>query len=393
MPMMNADDVMAAAVEQAGSDDFGPDDFAEGLTVLCASANDEAQLSELGRFAVEQNMIGGLVNRLRINDWVRRHPAILDERIDAPLVVVGMFRAGTTFLSQLLDQDPANRALLRWEAADSVPPPSPDMYRSGPRVDAANAAIEMLESLNPQMRVVHHEDADSPTECITLLGQDFKSLTWEAMANVPSYSAWLMQSDYRSAYRYHRLVLQVLQSGGRRGAWTLKSPNHAIALHELIEVYPDAQLVLLHRDPTVLCASACSLISTLTSTFSDADHTSYIAEHWTQMLVKSVERIETFRQHHPESKVIDVQYADLVSDPMGTVGDIYAASGREFTDKARTAISGCIDANPRGDSAPTGTSLRTSDCTPPNCGSASPSTSSVMTSRQKQRRDRTTPAP
>jgi len=76
---------------------------------------------------------------------VRRHPQLLDEHIDAPLIVVGMFRAGTTFLSQLLDQDPGNRALLRWEAADSVPPPSPETYRSGPRVDAANEAIDMLE--------------------------------------------------------------------------------------------------------------------------------------------------------------------------------------------------------------------------------------------------------
>ncbi|MGV9797820.1 sulfotransferase family protein [Mycobacterium sp. NPDC003449] len=348
MPAINPDDVMAAAVELAGSDDFGPDDFVEGLTVLCGSLSDEAQLSELGRFALEQNMIGGLVNRLRVHDWARRYPALLDEGIDAPLVVVGMFRAGTTFLSQLLDQDPGNRALLRWEAADSVPPPSPDTYRSGPRVDAANTAIEMLESLNPQMKVVHHEDADSPTECITLLGQDFKSLTWEAMANVPAYSAWLLGSDYRSAYEYHRLVLQVLQSGGRGGAWTLKSPNHAIALNALIEAYPDAQLILLHRDPTVLCASACSLISTLTSTFSDADHTSYIAEHWTQLLAESVERIETFRKTHPESKIVDVQYADLISDPMGTVEGIYAACGREFAATARTAISACIDANPRG---------------------------------------------
>jgi hypothetical protein len=345
---MNVDDVMAAAVAQAGSDDFGPDDFVEGLTVLCASLDDQAQLNDIGRFALEQNVIGGLVNRLRIHDWVRQHPAILQERIDAPLVVVGMFRAGTTFLSKLLDRDPGNRALLRWEAADSVPPPSPESYRSGPRVDAANAAIDMLESLNPQMKIVHHEDAEGPTECITLLGQDFKSLTWEAMANVPTYGDWLLGADYRSSYDYHRTVLQVLQSGGRRGAWTLKSPNHAIALNALNETYPDARLVLLHRDPTVLCASACSLISTLTGTFSDADHTAYIAEHWTQMLAESIARTEAFRLAHPEHEIIDVRYADLVRDPLGTVETMYAACDREFDDRARTALSASIGANPKG---------------------------------------------
>ena len=346
--MLNADDVMSAAVEAAGTDDFGPDAFAEGLSVLCASANDEAQLNELGGFALQQNIIGGLVNRLKITDWVRRHPDVVQERIEAPLIVVGMFRAGTTFLSQLLDQDPGNRALLRWEAADSVPPPSQQTFRSGPRVEAANAAIDMLESLNPRMKIVHHEDAEGPTECITLLGQDFKSLTWEAIANVPAYSEWLLGADYRSAYRYHRTVLQVLQSGGVRGAWTLKSPNHALAIDALAAEYPDARLILLHRDPTVLCASACSLISTLTGTFSDADHTAYIAEHWTQMLAESVDRIEAFRLAHPEHRIIDVHYADLVGDPLRTIERIYAACDRELDDRARNAVAAYVDANPKG---------------------------------------------
>jgi hypothetical protein len=348
MPALNVEEVVSAAIAAAGSDDFGSDEFAEGLTVLCESANEQAQLSELGQFAVQQNIIGGLVNRLNVHDWARTHPEVAKERVDAPVVVIGMFRAGTTFLSQLFDQDPGNRALLRWEAADSVPPPTQETYRAGPRVDAASEAIAMLESLNPRMKIVHHEDAEGPTECITLLGQDFKSLTWEAMANVPAYGDWLLSADYGSAYDYHRKVLQVLQSGGRRGVWTLKSPNHAIALEALTAAYPDARLVLLHRDPTVLCASACSLISTLTGTFSDADHSEYIAEHWTRLLEVFIERIERFRSEHPEHQVIDLHYADLVRDPLHTVETIYGACDREFDEPARQAISTFIAANPKG---------------------------------------------
>jgi hypothetical protein len=104
--------------------------------------------------------------------------------------------------------------------------------------------------------------------------------------------------------------------------------------------------VLLHRDPTVLCASACSLISTLTGTFSDADHTAYIADHWTQMLTESIDRVEAFRLTHP-GKIVDVQYADLVGDPLGTVETLYAACDREFDDRAQAAVSASIDANPK----------------------------------------------
>ena len=125
--------MLDAAVTAAGSDDFGPADFRTGLAVLCDSVEAEAQLNDIGRFAVAQNVIGSLANRLKIHDWMRANPSVVDERIVAPLVVVGMFRAGTTFLSQLLDQDPHNRALLRWEAwtpwsspaaSAKTPPPS-----------------------------------------------------------------------------------------------------------------------------------------------------------------------------------------------------------------------------------------------------------------------------
>ena len=154
--------------------------------------------------------------------------------------------------------------------------------------------------------MVHHEQADEATECITVMAQDFKSLTYEAVANIPSYDSWLMNVDQRSAYEYHRSVLQVLQSGGVRGRWTLKSPHHAIALEYLTAVYPDARLVLLHRDPVVLTASVCSLITTLSSTFSDADHRPYIGEHW-PACSRSRCAASTFRRA-PEHPIVDVQY-------------------------------------------------------------------------------------
>ena len=348
MAGISADDALAEARAQTGLDDYGPPEFRDGLQVLSDSVNDEAELSELGAAAVHSTVVNSLTNRLRVVDWINTHPGVADEQIRAPLVVIGMFRAGTTFLSELLDQDPRNRALLRWEASDSVPPPAPELFRSGPRVDAARASGEMLEQLNPRMKAIHHEDAAGPTECIAVMSQDFKSLSWEAITNVPSYSRWLMAVDQRSAYEYHRSVLQVLQSGGVRGRWTLKSPHHAIALDALTATYPDARLVLLHRDPAVLCASVCSLIATLSGTFTDADHTAYIAEHWPAMLEESVRRIDEFRARAPEHPIVDVAYADLVRDPVPTVERIYAAFGDELDGTARDAISRYSDAHPKG---------------------------------------------
>jgi hypothetical protein len=343
-----ADELVAEACGQTGLDDFGSDSFRDGLAIYCNSLGSEAQLNDIGSMAVPGVVVTNLVNRLHVVDWARQHPEVAAERIDAPLIVIGMFRAGTTLLSYLLDRDRGNRPLLLWESSDSVPPASPADHRAGPRVDAAREHGAMLDQLNPRMRVVHHEDADGPTECIAVMSQDFKSLSWEAIANVPSYGKWLMQTDQRSAYEYHRLVLQVLQSGGVRGRWTLKSPHHAIALEALTAVYPDARLVLLHRDPVVLCASVCSLIRTLSGTFSDGDHERYIADHWPAMLEESIRRIDAFRTSHPEHPIVDVQYADLVREPLATVRALYSSLGNELDDRATAAMTDYVDANPKG---------------------------------------------
>lgn len=338
---------LAAAVEQTGLSDFGPDTYREGLDLVCESAEHEAQLNEIGEMSVPSAIVGALSNRLRVFDWAKTHPEVRDERIEAPWIVIGMFRAGTTLMSYLLEKDPASRPLLRWEANVSAPPSTGD-HRNDPRVEPFKVAEQMLDAINPRIKIVQSEEATGPTECISVLNQDFKSLVWEALLNAPTYGQWLRTTDHTSAYEYHRLVLQTLQSGGVRGRWSLKSPHHAMRLEALHAVYPDARLVLMHRDPLVLCASVCSLITTLTSTFSSADHTAYIAQHWTQMLEDSIDGVRAFRAAHPDVQIHDVQYADLVGDTLGTMASTYAAFGDELGGPALQAMTAHVESRPKG---------------------------------------------
>jgi hypothetical protein len=347
--VLRPDDLVAAAREQTGLTDLGADGYREGLERYCAAVTEEAQLNELGANAVPGNIVSSLANRLKVVDYARRHPDVADEQIVAPIVVVGMFRAGTTLFSYLLDRDPANRSLLGWESRDSVPPPRPGEHRSGPRLEAVRAGQALLEQIEPRFKVVQHEEPDGPTECISVMSQDFKSLSWEAIANVPSYGEWLLAIDQRSAYEYHRIVLQVLQHGGVRGRWSLKSPHHAIALEHLTAVYPDARLVLLHRDPVVLCASVCSLITTLSGIFSDADHRAYIAEKWTDLLEQCVTRVDAFRAANPAHPIVDVLYADLVREPVAAVRRVYEDFGWELSPEAAAGMADHVRAHPQGE--------------------------------------------
>ena len=54
---------------------------------------------------------------VQVVDWAASHPEVRQSPIEAPLMIVGMPRTGTTALSHLLAADPANRSLLAWEPA------------------------------------------------------------------------------------------------------------------------------------------------------------------------------------------------------------------------------------------------------------------------------------
>lgn len=345
--MISPEALIEEACTQTGLDNFGGDSFREGLEVLCDSLVAEAQLSEVGALALPAQITGSLANRLKVVDHARQHGTSA-EVIGAPVFVVGLFRAGTTLLSNLLDQDPGNRSLLLWEAQDSAPPPTPAEHRQGERVELQRLAQSMLDAMNPGFKAIHHEEPEGPTECITLLGADFKALVWESVANVPTYGEWLLGTDMVSAYEHHRRVLQVLQSGGVRGRWTLKTPNHALALEALTTVYPDARLVYLHRDPVEVAASAFSLIASLSGTFSDADHRATIARRWTDVLVACTERVDAFRDARPDVPVHDIRYLDLLADPVGQVRSLYASWGEELSDEAVRGMQKHLDDNPKG---------------------------------------------
>jgi hypothetical protein len=104
----------------------------------------------------------------------------------------------------------------------------------------------------------------------------------------------------------------------------------------------------MHRDPVVLCASVCSLITTLTSTFTDADHGEHIAAHWTQMLEDSIAGVDAFRAAHPEVTIHDVQYADLAQDTLATMRGVYDAFGVELTAQAEAAMTAHVQSHPKG---------------------------------------------
>ncbi len=345
---MTVDDVIRAASVETGLSDIGDPAVLDGLQRLLDGYEREASFTPQGGQMAHAELVTNLSIRMKVEDWLNRHPELLDRPIEKPLFVFGLPRTGTTLTINLLHSDPARRSFLRWEAYDPTPPPRPDELQAGPRYEAAEAKSRMALEYTPHIAAIHFEHADSPTECQFLMTPSFCAQVYEALADIPSYRQWFLhEADYMPAFRFHKRFLQVLQAeaGGR---WTLKNPWHPLFLDALTATYPDAQLVMTHRDPAEVVGSCCSLIKYVRQIYSDEIDLEGIGRTFIETFSLMIERSDAFRAKHGANAIHDVQYADTIRDPLGTVRAIYEHFGEAFTPEAEAAMDRYMADNPKG---------------------------------------------
>jgi hypothetical protein len=172
------DVLTAAAIDQAGVDDFGDASFRQRLEVLCAAFDKDVTLSDAGRAAVFVQLTELLRNRLLVNEVLRRHPEIDELEVRAPVIICGLPRTGTTHLHNLLSADPALRSLPYWESVQPVlSDGAPDE-----RVASTEVALEVLNTALPHFRRMHEMTPYEVHEEINLLAMDVSSMFFETMA-------------------------------------------------------------------------------------------------------------------------------------------------------------------------------------------------------------------
>jgi hypothetical protein len=203
--------------------------------------------------------------------------------------------------------------------------------------------------LRPAYESMHHNDGDEPNECIFLTMLEFLSDQWGGTYEVPSYAAYLVGADQTEAYRYHRKVLQTLQRRDRGARWVLKAPSHLAQLRTLFSVYPDARVVQIHRDPLRTVPSTISLMGTIKSMRSDDVDAGALAP-WVSigygsMLDDTVDARASGAL--PDGQFVDVRYADLMDDPVGTIASVYGRLGIDAPAAQDEAIRTHLAARPK----------------------------------------------
>jgi Sulfotransferase family len=348
---LDAQTLIAGAIEETGLDDFGPGDMDEALGRLTEALASEGALTELGGQIMKLRLETLLCNRLLIADVHKKHPDIAEEPIgapDAPLFIIGLPRTGTTALSNLLAADPAIRSLRLWESSAPVPPPESATEHDDPRIADAAAGLEAMYSAFPKMRSLYFQTATGPTECQDLFGMAFRTAHFDGMAHVPSYVQWVLDCDMTPAYDMHRRTLQLLQwhCGPRR--WHLKTPVHMLSLDALDAAYPDACFLWTHRDPGAVLGSVCSLVQYTRSWVGEPGDPVGLGAGQLHQWAEAIRRAMDFRARHGETRFADVSFDVLNADPVRAVDHAYARLGLELDGPRRDAVGAWARQHPPG---------------------------------------------
>jgi hypothetical protein len=328
--------ILAEAREKAGLTDFGDESFLEPMRLLLRALDGEAHLNVVGRMTQRQRVLDILINRLRAEDYFRRHPDILEERIEKPFVIVGLARTGTTNLHRLIANDPRIHSLKWWECRNPAPFPDTNWVDRDPRIAVAEEEVKMILEASPQLATIHPWDPEGPDEEIMLVEHSFLSTTPESMADIPTYGTWLARQDLTPGYEYLKKLLQFLQwqkkkVGGTGRRWVLKAPFHLGFMDVLFKVFPDVKVIQTHRDPLATIPSFASMIYELWRLASDEPDPLEAARQWGGKMATHLKRCMVVRDSLPADRFLDVQYKDVVRDPIEQVRRIYAFVGMELT--------------------------------------------------------------
>lgn len=344
--MIHAHELVQNAVTETGLDDFGGDDYREGLDRLCRALAAESDLTEMGEMVTAHRLSRYLVNRLRIEATYREHPEIDEQQVVAPVFILGLPRSGTTATSNLLSVDPGIRSLRVWESSDPVPPPEAATQDTDPRIDATRAGLEAMDAAFPRMKSLYYQSPTGPTECQDLLGMTFRAEHFDGLAHVPSYVDWVIDCDMTAAYRYHRRTLQLLQWKCPPDTWHLKTPVHMLSLDALDATYPDARFIWTHRDPGAVLGSVCDLIGYTRSWVSDRDDSAELGPQQLRIWSTALRRAIDFRSRVGEERFADLRHDELQTDPVGALTRVYDRLGLPMSAEARSAMTTWVGEHP-----------------------------------------------
>src|SRR6516162_686737 len=345
---LDADALHARASADTGLHDFGAGDYRERLDVYLAALREIDGLHAAGGVNFYGQLLQLLKNRLLFTDLLRRHPEIDDIELLPPVVIAGLPRTGTTHLHNLLAAAPTFRTLPYWESVEPFPLPAEVGAEPDPRRTRMDAAVGFMNVLMPYFPLMHEMTTEHVHEEIQLLANDFSTMFFETLADVPRWRDYYLSHDQTPHYQCLSTQLRALQflRGGRR--WLLKSPQHLEQLPVLDRVFPGRIVVFTHRDPVPVALSMIAMITYTARMHCSPVPVQEIATSWIERLQTMLDALVRDRDVIPPERSVDIRFGDFMADELGVAERVYDLAGEPLTNAARTATADYLSGHLRG---------------------------------------------
>lgn len=272
------------------------------------------------------------------------NPCIEKTRINnPPLFIIGHWRSGTTFLHELISQDPLLGHVSLWHTlvphsflvleyskkflARFLPTRRPmDAMRvdiDGPYEEEAGLAVlgrwSFFHCFN------FPRDAERQY-CHSVL---FKGLNAEEVASWKRNYLWFLKA-VTFANKGLRLVL--------------KNPANTARINTLLELFPEAHFIHIYRNPYTVYASTKRMRMRVLDQFALQQTTAEeMGRHVIDDYVRLMKSYFEHKNQIPKGQLVEIRYEDFVADPMSQVRQVYVKLGLPGLEEAEPAMQKYLD--------------------------------------------------
>ncbi len=280
---------------------------------------------------------------IQLYEYLRFSRKIKRQQVVAPVFIVGHPRSGTTYLHYLMSKDPQFGFCTVFQGI------LPHIFMSGGKL-FRNLIKLAMPPTRPQDNV--KITVDAPKE------EEF------ALANMTTTSYMFSFYFPRYAMKHFKRSVVFMSGETNRLEWKrnfeyfirklalnnpnkrllLKSPPNTGRIKEILEIFPDAKFIHIHRDPLEVYQSTIRLYEKVIGVTSfqkpnPEELKKYILEAYQMIYTKYLEDTKNLSKE----QLVEVSYASLEENPMETLKGIYEALHLKEFDQAKTFIQQEID--------------------------------------------------
>ena len=291
---------------------LGEDDFKEPLSILLHDYSNASSLNRLGALTFENGIKEKLRARAQLLDFVNSNNL---EEPSSPIIISGLPRSGTTYLFDIMYCSEIFRGPLTWELFEMMPV-ARSQYQRAYKQLKTELRLALFRALVPRLMNIHHMKSNLPEECQLITALDFKSISFAYSARVPNYKHFIGHCDYSSAFMWHKRFLQAMETTIKPSYWLLKDPCHIQHIEEILNTYPNAKFVFIHRSPIEVIGSISSLTYTLRSAFSKSVDCIDLGKESLSFWGHASKEFLSQRRQIPASNMIDINFHDFTNNPI-----------------------------------------------------------------------------